>query len=618
VPVLRDLKGSSYIRQERTGLLVGPYESECAVRNYDDGRGTWTTGPPSDWGHELFPDRLDRIESNLLSAMELIPSMGEVGITSCVNGPTIWTGDSLARVGRTHVDGAYEFNTLTYGIAQSLPLADYLGGMILDGEAPFDATTDFDPLRYGHWCGHKFTEEKIAETYAHNNSVAYPFENRRGGRKHVVATTGVADEEGTVAHPLLSRLLDAGAHTVFSNSGLEVPAFFFDGPADPLRSTLNERRMDNHDWTDRANEEARAVLTDAALSYASFSKFRVAGADAEELLARATTAAIPKKNGRTKLTYACTPKGKVFAEFSVCKIDDGEYYLVGSRDYAAHDAAWLGSSRLRIDAFGSERASAADVLVEDISDDVHILHIAGPQSHRRLTKVCPAIADVPFLQMRSVEMAGHTVRCFRVSFTGCLGYELHCSSSAVEDVYDSLRSHPATADMPMFGGYAQNALRVEKGFKLRGDLDYAHYTEAGIDPFVSTKKKCGFIGKDTAGEYVPKRISSVFAVDTDTGYEWSVPSDTPVCRSGGDEAIVGFTTGAAMGAVTGKTISLGYVYADAQGKAALGPDDALYLEAYGKRWPVSFLEKPPVAVSGRVLDDATEASASTTAKTAAF
>jgi dimethylglycine dehydrogenase len=306
VPVLRDLAGSSYIRQERTGMLVGPYESDCAVRNYDDGRGKWVTGPPSDWGHELFPDRLDRIEENLMAAMELIPSLGEVGITSCVNGPTIWTGDSLARVGRTHVENVFEMNTLTYGIAQSLPLADYLGGMILDGEPPFDATTDFDPLRYGSWCGTSFTEEKIKETYSHNNCVSYPFENRKAGREHVtaVATSSKKNmEDGTVIHPMLSELNIAGAHNTFSNSGLEVPAFYFQGKDDVLRKELNESKMDTHDWIDRVREEANFVLSGAAISYASFSKFQVRGTDAHALLSGATTAAIPKKVGRTKLTY---------------------------------------------------------------------------------------------------------------------------------------------------------------------------------------------------------------------------------------------------------------------------------------------------------------------------
>lgn len=167
-----------------------------------------------------------------------------------MNGPTIWTGDSLARCGRTHVDGYFDFNTLTYGIAQSLPLARYLGGMIVDGEAPFDATTEFDPLRYGAWCGTAFTEAKICETYAHNNSVSYPFENRRGGREHVVVKEKKeeADEEGSVVHPLLPLLLENGAHTSFSNSGLEAPAFFFRGDDDPLRKELDERRLHSHQW----------------------------------------------------------------------------------------------------------------------------------------------------------------------------------------------------------------------------------------------------------------------------------------------------------------------------------------------------------------------------------
>ncbi len=45
--------------------------------------------------------------------MEVIPALGEVGIKSIVNGPTIWTGDSLARCGRTRLPGYYDFNSLT-------------------------------------------------------------------------------------------------------------------------------------------------------------------------------------------------------------------------------------------------------------------------------------------------------------------------------------------------------------------------------------------------------------------------------------------------------------------------------------------------------------------------
>ena len=49
VPVLRDLAGSSYIRQERDGLLVGPYEREVALHT------EWAEGPPANFAFDLFP-----------------------------------------------------------------------------------------------------------------------------------------------------------------------------------------------------------------------------------------------------------------------------------------------------------------------------------------------------------------------------------------------------------------------------------------------------------------------------------------------------------------------------------------------------------------------------------
>ena len=50
--------------------------------------------------------------------MELVPALGEVGFINVTNGPTIWTGDSLPRCGPTPINGYYDFNSLTYGIAQ--------------------------------------------------------------------------------------------------------------------------------------------------------------------------------------------------------------------------------------------------------------------------------------------------------------------------------------------------------------------------------------------------------------------------------------------------------------------------------------------------------------------
>jgi hypothetical protein len=61
LPVLRDLAGSSYIRQERDGILIGPYESECTIA-------PWAKAPPDDFTFQLFEGDLERLEHNLLAA----------------------------------------------------------------------------------------------------------------------------------------------------------------------------------------------------------------------------------------------------------------------------------------------------------------------------------------------------------------------------------------------------------------------------------------------------------------------------------------------------------------------------------------------------------------------
>ena len=43
-PVLRDLEGSYYLRMERDGLLVGPYEHQSKMRTVDD---WYDVGPPA-------------------------------------------------------------------------------------------------------------------------------------------------------------------------------------------------------------------------------------------------------------------------------------------------------------------------------------------------------------------------------------------------------------------------------------------------------------------------------------------------------------------------------------------------------------------------------------------
>ena len=51
----------------------------------------------------------NRITPNIEAAIDLVPSLGEVGFKTIVNGPTIWTGDALPRCGRTLIPGWYVY-----------------------------------------------------------------------------------------------------------------------------------------------------------------------------------------------------------------------------------------------------------------------------------------------------------------------------------------------------------------------------------------------------------------------------------------------------------------------------------------------------------------------------
>ena len=44
-----------------------------------------------DFGHELFDDDLERIEENMMRAIERVPVVGEAGIKRVINGPMIWS-----------------------------------------------------------------------------------------------------------------------------------------------------------------------------------------------------------------------------------------------------------------------------------------------------------------------------------------------------------------------------------------------------------------------------------------------------------------------------------------------------------------------------------------------
>jgi dimethylglycine dehydrogenase len=528
IPVLRDLVGSSYIRKERGSFLIGPYENNCIVRTDLD-----NFSIPNNWNEmELFPDDIERITDNLVKAIELVPIIGEVGIKKIINGPTIWTGDSLPRVGMNKIKGYYDFNSLTYGIAQSLSLSEYLLEIIINKEQLFDAINYFNPTRYGVWTNDKYTEKKIKETYSYNNCITYPFENRSAGIEYINN------------YPLFQNFKNDGAKFGPITSGVAVPLFYQKHNENDIQ--VNDlKTFNNFPWTDKVMKETKEVLNNVGLSYSFFSKIIIKGNDAKKFLDKISISNIPKKNNNCKLSYFITDKGKLVSEFTICPIND-YFYLVGNANNNLYDIEWLKSKII------------GDVKIENHTDLIDILHIAGPKSKELLSNIDSRINDISFMKMKEINNFGLSnlnLNIFKLSFTGLEGYELHINRNDSIKLYEFIKNHKISKDlnMSLFGSFALNSLRIDKGFKTYADLDYSHYLDAGIEPFISKKK----INKKYYDEVSSQKISCKFRIYTDKTYEWSVLGDSPILDD--EDNLIGYVTSSALSARNNYTVGLGFI-----------------------------------------------------------
>uniref|UniRef100_A0A7N8WW02 Dimethylglycine dehydrogenase n=1 Tax=Mastacembelus armatus TaxID=205130 RepID=A0A7N8WW02_9TELE len=177
--VIRDLEGSYYLRQERDGLLFGPYEKMEKMVLQD----SWVRdGVPPGFGKELFESDLDRIMEHVEMAMDMVPVLKKADILNIVSGPITYTPDLLPMVGPHQ--GLHNYWTAIgfgYGVIHAGGIGKFLSDWIRNGEPPYDLI-ECDPNRYGKWTDVPFMCAKARESYGFNNVVGYPKEERFAGR----------------------------------------------------------------------------------------------------------------------------------------------------------------------------------------------------------------------------------------------------------------------------------------------------------------------------------------------------------------------------------------------------------------------------------------------------
>jgi dimethylglycine dehydrogenase len=169
-PVLRDADAKWYVREERGGWILGPYEQGAPSR--------FEYGVPDSFRADLFPLDLDRIEAEYMSMIHRIPSSETVGLKDDFNGPICYTPDGNPLVGPAPgLRNMWLAEGFSFGITAAGGTGYYLAQMMVEGEAEIDMAS-LDPKRYGSWMTTEYAARKNEECYSHVFILHHPDEER--------------------------------------------------------------------------------------------------------------------------------------------------------------------------------------------------------------------------------------------------------------------------------------------------------------------------------------------------------------------------------------------------------------------------------------------------------
>ena len=463
--VLRDSDSSWYMREERGGLILGPYEKGAPACYVD--------GPSQNSEFELFQEDIERIEPHIESAIHRVPVFGEVGVKKVYNGAICYTPDGSPIVGPAWGLKNFWINEgHSFGITAAGGAGWQLAEWIVDGEPTIDML-GVDPRRFGDYATKSYLIEKNEEAYANVFTTHYPDEEREAGRPLRQA-------------PCYDRLKDLGA--VFGQKfGWERANWF----APKGVEQIDDWSFRRSNWFNHVGNECLNVQNNVGiLDMTAFAKCRISGPGAKDFLDNLVANKLPQKNGRVNLCHALNSKGGVHSEFTIAKESDDSFYLVSAGAFQRLDHDWI----------KKWMPNDRSVTFENLTNSIGVLVVAGPKSRDLLNKISNADFSnkaFPWLSAQKIDVGLAPSIAMRMNFVGELGWELHHPIEYQNHIFDRLMEAGEGLGVKPFGIRAMDSLRIEKSYKLVGtemSIEYAAY-ESGLDRFVHLNKG-NFIGRD--------------------------------------------------------------------------------------------------------------------------
>lgn len=329
------------------------------------------------------------------------------------------------------------------------------------------------------------------------------------------------------------------------------------------------------------------MLRDTAgvIDISNFAKYFVKGPDAANWLNAVFANTMPKAVGRSCLTPLIGVNGGIAGDFTVTRLAENEFMVIGG-----------GAAERYHQRFWKEVPLPEGTTFESHTDTMCGFNVAGPQSRAllsRLTNADLSTPEFPFMRSRRINVGGVDVIALRVSFTGDLGWELHCDQAEQLRLYETLLAAGKEVGAGPVGSRALMSLRIEKGYGSWSREYSPEYwpQEVGLDRLIKLEK--AFLNKDSYLRVKDKQpreklslihVQDINDADATGGEPIFLPDGTPVGR----------VTSGTYGYTVGKSLALGYLKGVAAGCAV----DVMIL---GKPHRGVVLAEPPFDPKGARL-----------------
>ncbi len=557
LPLVVDLEGFTYMRQDQQGMLLGIYEINHQHWMMD--------GAPWDYGIELLQENIDRIENELRLGFERYPVLQEAGVKNWINGAFTFSPDGNPLVGPVPGKRGYWCAcAVMAGFLQGGGVGKSLAEWMIHGEPEADVY-GMDVARYGPFAENKrYIRETTGQFYTRRFVMTYPNEQLPAGRP---LKTAPAHDAMTAAGALWGCSWDTEVPLYFAPQGFE--------------ETPSLKRSNAFDIV---GEECRKVRSGVGLlDISAFSRFEVTGPNAEDWLNRTMASKLPGP-GRARLAPMLAPNGKLKGDLTIFNWGDGTWWIMGSYYLRTWHMRWFADHMME------------GVTIRDLGEEMVGFSLAGPKSRDVIAAIAEQdVSGLGFMGCGHFDIGLVRGKVGRLSVAGELGYEIHCRMGDHVTLRRSLLEAGAEHGISEYGFNALLSLRLEKSFGIWSAEFTQGYTPGmtGMDRWIDWQKE-DFVGREAAmaerdGEGPAQVLVTleIDATDADaSGFE-------PIWQDG---ARVGFVTSGGYGHTVGKSLAMALVNRDV---SAVGTELAVHV--VGAERPARIIPPSPYDPEGRAM-----------------